>query len=142
MASTIGHSNTSGFGFLVLPPSKVLEHFLKDYTCSLSSYYSLAASEIIDVNDLMHDNQASALLVLLMIAQGAIATATDEARFLSAGLTETCRISLFDIIEKDIELCADPVVLQCALLFTILGAWGGDKWHVSLIPCKLRYTYR
>ncbi|PBP16624.1 transcription factor Cmr1 [Diplocarpon rosae] len=57
---------------------------------------------------------------------------TSEARCLTAGLTETCRISLFNIIEKDVELSADPVVLRCALLFTILGAWSGDAWHMKM----------
>jgi hypothetical protein len=81
----------------------------------------------------MLNNQASTLLVLLMIAQGATATPTAEARCLTAGLIETCRISLFDIIERDVELSADPVVLRCALLFTILGAWSGDKWHSDIV---------
>ena len=81
---------------------------------------------------MLQNNQASTLLVLLMIAQGAAAMPMAEARYLSAGLTETCRISLFDIVEKDIELSADPVALRCALLFIVLGAWSGDKWLMDI----------
>ncbi|KAF3057933.1 putative transcription factor cmr1 protein [Daldinia childiae] len=81
---------------------------------------------------MLQNNQAAALLVLLMIAQGANAVPTAEARALSAGLIETCRISLFDIIEKDIEMCADPTALRCALLFMLLGAWSGDKWLMDI----------
>ena len=67
-----------------------------------------------------------------MIAHGAAALPTAEARCLTAGLTEACRISLFKVIEKNVDLSADPVVFKCALLFTILGAWGGDASHMNL----------
>lgn len=120
------------FNFLVLPPSKVLEYFLRSYVRSLSPYYTLINGGVLDPNELMLNNQASTLLLLLMIASGATAVPTAEARCLTAGLTETCRISLFHIIEKDVELSADPVVLRCALLFTILGAWSGDAWHMNI----------
>lgn len=123
------HSN---FNFLVLPPSKVLEYFLRSYVRSLAPYYTLINGGNLDPNELMLNNQASTLLLLLMIATGATAVQTAEARCLTAGLTETCRISLFNIIEKDVELSADPVVLRCALLFTILGAWSGDAWHMNI----------
>jgi hypothetical protein len=124
--------SSGSFNFLVLPPSDILEYFLRSYVRSLASYYTLIAGGTVDPNELMRNNQASTLLVLLMIAQGATAIPTVGARSLTAGLTETCRISLFDIIEKDPELSADPTVLRCALLFTILGAWSGDKWHMDM----------
>ncbi|KAI1081372.1 hypothetical protein F5B20DRAFT_62501 [Whalleya microplaca] len=118
--------------FLVLPPSKILEYFLRSYVRNLSFFYSLVSAGCVDPNEMLHNNQAAALLVLLMIAQGASAVPTAEARALSAGLIETCRISLFDIIEKDIEMCADPTALRSALLFTLLGAWSGDKWLMDI----------
>jgi len=126
------HTAGQDFNFIVLPPSSVLEYFLRSYVQSLSIYYPLVARGIVDPNEMLHNTQASTLLVLLMIAQGAAAVPTAEARYLSAGLTETCRISLFDIIEKNIELSADPTALRCALLFTLLGAWGGDKWQMDI----------
>ncbi|KAM0809080.1 putative Transcription factor Pig1p [Seiridium cardinale] len=128
----------SGFGssgmmtFLVLPPSKILEFFLRSYVRSLTFFYSLVSTGCVDPNEMLQNNQASTLLVLLMIAQGASAVPTAEARALAAGLVETCRISLFDIIEKDIEMCADPTALRSALLFTLLGAWSGDKWLMDI----------
>lgn len=118
--------------FLVLPPSKILEFFLRSYVRSLTFFYSLVSTGCVDPNEMLQNNQASTLLVLLMIAQGASAVPTAEARALSAGLIETCRISLFDIIEKDIEMCADPTALRSALLFTLLGAWSGDKWLMDI----------
>ncbi|OTB09256.1 hypothetical protein M426DRAFT_260553 [Hypoxylon sp. CI-4A] len=118
--------------FLVLPPSKILEYFLRSYVRNLSFFYSLVTAGCVDPNEMLQNNQAAALLVLLMIAQGASAVPTAEARALSAGLIETCRISLFDIIEKDIEMSADPTALRSALLFTLLGAWSGDKWLMDI----------
>lgn len=120
------------FNFIMLPPNKVLEYFLGSYVRSIADYYPLAPAMRVDPNEMLQNNQASTLLVLLMIAQGAAAVPIEEARYLSAGLTETSRISLFDIIEKDVELSADPTALRCALLFTHLGAWSGDKWQMDI----------
>jgi hypothetical protein len=127
-----GYTTSGDFNFIVLPPSKILEYFLRSYVRSLSVYYPLVAAGCVDPNEMIQDNQASTLLVLLMIAQGAAALPMIEAKHLAAGLTETCRISLFDVIEKDVELSADPVALRCALLFTVLGAWSGDKWLMDI----------
>lgn len=120
------------FNYLVLPPSDVLEYFLRSYVRSLTPYYTLINGSMLDPNELMPNNQASTLLLLLMIAQGATALPSAEARCLAAGLTETCRISLFHVIEKDVELSADPVILRSALLFTMIGAWSGDAWHMNI----------
>jgi len=124
-----GRSRRGGddFNYIVLPPSHILEHFLQSYVRSLSVYYPLVAAGRVDPNEMLENNKASTLLVLLMIAQGAAAMPVAEAHYLSAGLTETCRISLFDTVEKDLQP-ADPIALRCALLFIVLGAWSGDKW--------------
>jgi hypothetical protein len=119
-------------GFVVLPPSDIIQYFLRSYVRSLSVYYPLVVSGCVDPNDMLADCRPSTLLLLLMIAQGAAAMPVAEARYLSTGLTETCRISLFDIIEKNVELSADPVALRCALLFTLLGSWSGDKWLMDI----------
>lgn len=128
-----GFSSPGGaFNFIMLPPNEVLEYFLGSYVRSLADYFPLAHAMRIDPNEMVQNTQAATLLVLLMIAQGAAAVPMAEARYLSAGLTETSRISLFDIIERDVELSADPVALRCALLFVYLGAWSGDKWQMDI----------
>ena len=127
-----GFPSPGNFNFLVLPPGDMLEYFLRSYVRSLSSYYNLLIGGCVDPNEMLLNNQASTLLVLLMIAQGASGVPMAEARYLAAGLTETCRISLFDVIEKNVEFSADPVAIRCALLFTILGAWSGDKWLMDI----------
>lgn len=115
--------------FFTLPPSDVLENLLGNSVRSLTPYYSLVHGTILDPNKLMIDNDTSTLLFLLMMAQGASTVPKAEARYLAAGLTETCRISLFDVIEKNVELSANPIVLKSAFLFVLLAAWGGDSWR-------------
>jgi Fungal Zn(2)-Cys(6) binuclear cluster domain len=121
-------SAEGGFNFLVLPPSNVLEYFLRGSIQKLGLYYMLIQEGTLDPNHLLPHSQRSTLLLLLMIAHGAIA----EARVLTSGLIEACRISLFHVIEKDVELSADPTILRCALLFIIVGAWSGDAWHMNI----------
>ncbi|KAI0456927.1 hypothetical protein F5B21DRAFT_118967 [Xylaria acuta] len=118
--------------FLVLPSSENLDYFLKSYVRSLHFYYSLVSSNRLDPNDMIMRNQTATLLVLFMIAQGASGVPIEEARALSTGLIETCRISLFDIVEKNVTMCADSTVHRCALIFTLLAAWSGDKWLMDI----------
>jgi len=68
----------------------------------------------------------------MMIAQGAMTIPSIEARWLTGGFTEACRISLFDLIEKNIIMAGDPIVLRAALLFTVQAAWSGDKWQMDI----------
>ena len=137
-----GYLNSGSGGiFFTLPPSNVLENLLRGSVRSLSPYYSLLYGATLDPNELMLDNDSSTLLFLLMLAQGATHFPKAEARFLAAGLTETCRISLFDVIEKNVELSADPLVLKSALLLTILCAWGGDAWHIKMAMGGQRGMY-
>ncbi|KAI9796413.1 MAG: hypothetical protein M1833_006185 [Piccolia ochrophora] len=127
-------SDLKSTGFIIVPPSKVLEHFLRACVCRFELHYPLIPANTLDPNELMSINngKASSLLLLLMVAQGAMATPTNEAHRLASGLTEACRISLLDMIEKDYILSTDPIMLRCALLLTILEVWSGDKWHMDV----------
>ncbi|KAI0440243.1 hypothetical protein F4803DRAFT_485720 [Xylaria telfairii] len=118
--------------FLVLPSSENLGYFLQSYVRSLHFYYSLVSSSRLDPNDMIKRNQTATLLVLFMIAQGASVVPIEEARALSTGLIETCRRSLFDIVEKNMPMCADSTVHRCGLIFTLLAAWSGDKWLMDI----------
>jgi hypothetical protein len=125
--------STSGT-FLMLPPPEVMSSFLTNYSIRYQSYYPCVAGGRLDPNILMQSNnsKAASLLLLLMLASGAISTPTVEARYLASGLTEACRISLFDLIEKDVFQARDLIVLQSALHFTTLAVWSGDKWHMDV----------
>lgn len=120
--------------FLMLPPPDVLQYFLRSYIVRYEPYYSSVAGGIFDPNSLMQatNSKAASLLLLLMVASGASSTPTVEARYVTSGLTEACRISLFDTIEKDVMQARDVLILRSALLFTCLAAWSGDKWHMDV----------
>jgi len=138
--------------FLMLPPPEVMQYFLRSYVVRYEPYYSSIPGGRLDPNSLMHSShsKAASLLILLMVASGASATATPEARYVASGLTEACRVSLFDTVEKDVSQAREILVLRSALLLICLAAWSGDKWHmdmamgqrglylaVSLLPCYL-----
>jgi hypothetical protein len=127
--------------FFTLPPSTILESLLRSSLHSLTPYYSLSHGTTLDPNELMLDNETSTLLFLLMIAQGANSIPRTDGRFLAGGLTETCRISLFDVIEKNVELSADPIVVKAAFLLTMLCSWGGDAWHIKMAMGGQRGMY-
>lgn len=120
--------------FVLLPPTKVLEYFLRSYTNSFERFYPLTTKGSLDANELMfcYQDRASSLLILLMIAQGAMNIPSSEARALTGGLLETCRISLFDLIERNIVMACDHNVLHAALIFTELASWSGDKWQMDI----------
>ncbi len=127
-------ASLQGRGFITLPPPVVLEYFLKAYVRRCEQYYACVPAGTLKPNEVMQagNTKASCLLLLLMIAHGAAVTPTVEARALSSGLTEACRISLHDLMEVDFELVQDLMVLQCGLLYTNVAVWSGDKWHMEV----------
>ena len=129
--------STEGKGFITLPPPIVLEYSLKAYVRRCEPYYGCVPAGSLKANEVMQGGnaKASCLLLLLMIAQGTAATPTIEARYLSSGLTEACRISLNELLEKDHELIQNLTVLQCGLLCTNLAAWSGDRCHMEVSCC-------
>ena len=120
--------------FVLLPPPSVLECLLCHYAISTETHYPLTSRGSLDANELMNrqDDRASSLLVLMMVARGAMSITSVEGGMLANGLTEVCRISIFDLIEKDVTMCGNPTVLRAALLFTVQAAWSGDKWQMDI----------
>lgn len=122
----------SNFVFIVLPPNKVLECFLRNCVRGLAQFYPLTTQETVDPNEILLDsNRGATLLVLLMIAHGAARLSTLEGQSLYAGLTELCRVTFCEALEKNHALSTDRVTLQCALLLCINCAWSGDKWMMD-----------
>lgn len=118
--------------YILLPPKTTLESLLSSYSNSFELYYPITARGFLDPNELMfsHNERTTALLILMMIAHGALTISSIEARWLTGGLTEICRISLSDFAGRNI-IVGDAMVLQAALLFTVLAAWSGDKWQMD-----------
>ena len=135
---------TDNTGFIVLPPPSTLEHLLEAYTCHLDPHYPTVPTGLLNINKLMRVGcaQAASLFLLLMIALGASAIPNMEARSLTHGLIEACRISLADVMEKNAELTEDFDVLRCGLLLTIAAVWSGDKWHMDVSHFCKGMTFR
>lgn len=134
MNSNQNAQNLTASNFVLLPPARVLEYFLKSYANSFERYFPMTSRGMLDPNELMYcyNDRASSLLILMMIAQGAMVIPSMEGRWLAGGLTEACRISLFDLIERNIIMASDPMVLHSALLFEVQAAWSGDKWQMDI----------
>lgn len=120
--------------FILLPPVQALTYFLRSYANTFEHFYPMSSCGALDMNRLIMPQgteRAASLLTLMMIASGALSVSLTEARWLSGGLIEACRLSLFDLVERQIATAFDPVLLHAALLFTTTAAWSGDKWHMD-----------
>jgi hypothetical protein len=129
------HFKTSqSSGFMILPPAKALECLLNAYVRQFETYNVCCPGDTLRPNWLLHQSDASlsSLLILLMLAYGAAADSTPEARYLSSGLIEVCRISWQNVVERDVGLTRDPTALLCGLLLTTLQAWSGDKTFMEV----------
>lgn len=129
------HSNTiHSPGFMILPPARVLECFLNAYVRQFETYNVCCAGSLLKPNWLLHQSDAhlSSLLILLMLAYGAASDSTPEARYLSSGLIEVCRISWQNVVERDMGLTREPTALLLGLLLTTLQAWSGDKTFMEM----------
>ena len=150
-----------GSNFILLPPARVLDQFLRTYAASSEVYYPVTPGGRLDPNAMLCSpetfDKASALLLLLMIAQGTTMltsaphsqhqmnlgqldpvahpwAGSDPAdpRLLTGGLTETCRISLFDVVEANMTMAGNATVLTAASVFITQAAWSGDKWQMDI----------
>jgi hypothetical protein len=128
-------------GFFILPPAFVLEAFLRIYASRFEPYMPFFPGKVIDAAKLIasHDEKVSVLHLLLMMAHGAMGCALREAQEFASGLIETCRICIFDVMEKNVQLSAHPVMLRCALLYLQASTWSGNKWHMDVSStCMIR----
>lgn len=120
--------------FLTLPRIGTIDHCLQEYMLNFEPFYPLVPEGLLDANALIlgPSSAASSLLILLMIGQGATSNSTGDARRLSGGLTEVCRISLFDAMEKNVSLSHHQLLVHCAIIFVVQAAWSGDKWLMDI----------
>jgi hypothetical protein len=128
------HSSASVTGFFILPPPQVLDAFLRIYASRVEPFLPFFPGGTINLTQLIssNDEKSSILLILLMIAYGAMGSASPHAQNLANGLLEICRICMFDIVEKNVEMTAHPTILRCALLYLSAAAWNGNRWHMDV----------
>lgn len=132
--AAMSHSSS----FMILPPARVLGCFLSAYVRQFETYNVCCSGSSLKPNWLLYqsDTNLSSLLVLLMLAYGAAADSTTEARYFSSGLIEVCRISWQNVVERDLSLTRDPTALLSGLLLTTLQAWSGDKTFMEVAMGK------
>ncbi|KAF2260294.1 hypothetical protein CC78DRAFT_473255 [Lojkania enalia] len=141
-SSTVAAANFAGF--FILPPPVVLEVFLKMYACRVEPYLPFFPASAIGITQLIasnsNDEKSSILLLLLMIAHGAMGSPMPEALHLASGLIETCRICMYDVMEKHVRMAVHPVMLRCALMYLNAAAWSGNKWHMD-VSCIVAHSW-
>jgi hypothetical protein len=120
--------------YVVLPPTEILEAFLRSYTNRIEHLYPSVCGGEIQPNSMLANSrnpEIPALLLLLMIAAGATGSGRRDSFYFTNGLTEICRVNLWQLSEHNAELRSDLAVLRCTLLLTILAAWSGDKCQMD-----------
>jgi hypothetical protein len=129
-------STHGAFGRIVaLPPSHVLVQFIDLYAVRIDSihpYLDLAGSPNISIKDILQIDMADVgiLLVVLLVAQGAMLTDHRESFILAQGLMELCKLALNDVLET--RSIAQPMVGGCALQLLTLCAWSGNPSFASV----------
>ena len=120
--------------FITIPSSDILQYFLRAYTNRFEHYYPCLPASKLDPTELLEsgNEKTSGLLILLMIAQGAMSSPLVEAQRLALGLTEACRISMLKLHERDVSLASDTCTLRSALMWVTLAAYSGIKWHMDV----------
>jgi hypothetical protein len=120
--------------YVVLPPTKILESFLRSYINRIEHLYPSVCGGEIQPNSMLANSrnpEIPALLLLLMIAAGATGSGRRDSFYFTNGLTEICRVNLWQLSEHNAELRSDLAVLRCTLLLTIPAAWSGDKCQMD-----------
>ena len=128
----LGATRTNSY--VVLPPANILESFLHSYTNRVEHLYPSVCGGEIQPNSMLSNSrnpEIPALLLLLMIAAGATGSGRRDSFYFTNGLTEVCRVNLWQLSEHNAELRSDLTVLRCTLLLTILAAWSGDKCQMD-----------
>ncbi|KAG9191293.1 hypothetical protein G6011_09381 [Alternaria panax] len=124
---------------VVLPPSHVLMHFIDTYASRIDSiqpYLGLAGSSIVNIQDILQIDMADVgiLLIILLIAQGAMLTDDPESQILANGLIEVCRIALDDVLES--RSISQQMIGGIALQLLTLCARSGKDSFTSYAMSK------
>jgi hypothetical protein len=120
---------------VTLPALTDLHTYFNSFLHHHEPFYSIFPHSDYDAARLIDDREEniSCLMVLLMIAQGALsAHPTSKARLLSLGITEACRIGMLDLLEKNVSMSIQPDMLRCILVYITLASWSGTRWHMDV----------
>lgn len=129
-------------GYVRLPPSDALHKYLETVLRNYEPFYPLLPARILEPNQLVgsRHGRGSSLLLFLMFAFGSMLDPAIKARRFSTALTEICRHSIRDVLEKDSGAPESGLLFYCSLMFIIKSAFSGDKAHMN-IALAHRHTY-
>ncbi|KAI9172432.1 Transcription factor PfmaH [Paramyrothecium foliicola] len=109
-----------------LPSTHALEYLANLSFEGMAHYFTLDPGTQANLNEMSITKHSSSLLALIIVAHGASMISGREAQGFSLGLTEACRIRVFEMIDKEAATYTDSTSLRCALLLTVIGAWSGE----------------
>lgn len=123
----------SSSSILMLPPTPILHIYLETFLTSFEPYYPLINKRSFDPNAIASGKheQLAIVMLLLMIAYGAMRDPAIKARRLSMGLLEICRLTTLHLLDKDNTNPRSMILAECALLSTYQAAFSGDKWLIE-----------
>ncbi|KAJ9602182.1 hypothetical protein H2200_013302 [Cladophialophora chaetospira] len=121
-------------GYVRLPPSDALRQYLETVLRKYEPFYPLIPARILEPNQLVGARQGrgSSLLLFLMFAFGAGLDPAIKAQRFSMALTEICRHSIQDVLEKDSGARGSGLLFYCSLMFIIKSVFSGDKAHMNI----------
>jgi hypothetical protein len=125
-------SSLENDSFVPVPSAERLGHFLRTYMSRFEPYYGFVTENCLSPERMLDNSsgQSSSLMLLLMLAHGAMVGSPEDWSFGST-LTEACRISFRELSGSDHHTFNDLEVLRSALAMTCLTAWSGDAWHMN-----------
>jgi hypothetical protein len=121
-------------GYVRLPPARALHNYLEIVLRNYEPFYPLLPARRLEPNHLSANalGRGPSLLLCFMIAFGSMIDPARKARRFSTAMTEICRHSMHDALERDAHDLKNPFVYYAALLFIVKGAFSGDKAHMNI----------
>ncbi|KAK4935606.1 hypothetical protein LTR10_023367 [Elasticomyces elasticus] len=121
-------------GYIRLPPTSALHNYLELVLRNYEPFYPLLPARMLEPNHLtgLVSGRGPSLLLCFMIAFGSMIDPALKARRFSTAMTEICRHSMQDAMERDSRDLRSPLLYYSALMFVVKGAFGGDKAHMNI----------
>ncbi|KAF2871556.1 hypothetical protein BDV95DRAFT_43370 [Massariosphaeria phaeospora] len=117
---------------ILLPPTEIIQQILQKYVTHESQRFHLLPAQEFPTSASLLDTEnkiLSGIQTLSIIAQVTRSAPAAEARALSNGLAEVCRIVI-----QDAESAMHPEFLDASLSLLQLLQWSGDAWHMTSVP--------
>ncbi|KEF51225.1 uncharacterized protein A1O9_12728 [Exophiala aquamarina CBS 119918] len=124
--------------FMLLPPNGSLRRYLEIYLTSFEPFLPSIPALSLNPNKLAtsSNERGATVLLLLMVALGAMLDPAIKARHFSKVLFELCRHTILDTIAKDDGTSRQTLTLHCALLFVVGAAFSGKRLHMNIATCQ------